>query len=327
VKSVAHPEKRPFRQEVAAEYRAALEQFLSGAGEAALQQAYELGRRAVAEGFGVLEMVLLHCTVVDDVPQPSLTSEEEKRRQKAATEFLLEALAPHEMAYRGARDAILSLRQLNRLLEEQGRKIAHAIHDEAGQLMIAVHLALTELVKEVPSELHARFGEVTALMGQIEDDLRGFSHELRPTILDDLGLEPALEFLADRVSKRTRLAVRVESSLKERLPSCVEVVMYRVVQEALANAARHGRAQGVRILLEKNDCTFRCSIHDDGIGFDVTEVLGRKDRPGLGLIGMGERLHSVGGTLQIKSVPGDGTKLLISIPVEESNASSSVSRR
>src|SRR6266850_5130239 len=95
---VAHPEREAVREQVATDYRAALDRFLSGAGEAALQQAYEIGRRAVAEGIGVVEMALLHCTALDEKLPASLSKEEAAQRRRAATEFFLESLAPHEMA-------------------------------------------------------------------------------------------------------------------------------------------------------------------------------------------------------------------------------------
>lgn len=312
---------------VAAEYRTALDSFLSGAGEAALHQGYDVGRRAVAHGVGVLDMALIHFKALDEALLPSLSRDEALQRRKAANQFFLECLAPHEMAYRGFREANLALRKLNELLEDQARKMAHAVHDEAGQLLIAVHLALTELAKEVPARMLPRVTEVAALLGQIETDLRNLSHELRPTMLDDLGLVPALEFLADRVSQRANLAVEVQSSLVGRLPASVEVVLYRVIQEALANTARHAQAQGVKIRLQMEGGTLRSSISDDGVGFDLAAVFSGNGQHGLGLIGMRERLQAVQGTLQIESLPGRGTTLAISVPLEESNAGTSVSRR
>jgi signal transduction histidine kinase len=275
---------------------------------------------------GVLELALLHCNVLEEKLPPSLPREEASRRRRAAVEFFLESLAPHEMAYRGYQEANFSLRQLNELLEEQARTIAHAIHDEAGQLLIAVNLALGELAIEVPSRLRSRFAEVATLLGQIEKDLRNFSHELRPTMLDDLGLVPALEFLTGKVSQRTDLTVRLDSHLHDRLPANLEIILYRVVQEALANAAKHSKARSVNIHLAQENSAVCCSVRDDGIGFDAAGVHGRTGRRGLGLIGMKERLHLVGGVLQVKSVIGQGTELLISIPLEVSHASSGISR-
>jgi signal transduction histidine kinase len=327
MKTAAHLPNPGLREQVARDYRLALDQFLTGAGEAALQQAYEIGRRAVTGGIGVLEMALLHCTAVEEKLPAASSPEQAAWLRKAATEFFLESLAPHEMAYRGFREANRSLRQLNELLEEQARKIAHAIHDEAGQLLIAVHLALSDLAQEAAGPARSRVEEITSLLGQVEQELRGLSHELRPTMLDDLGLVPALEFLAQRFTKRGPFQVTLEAKVNARLPASLEVVLYRVVQESLANAARHSRARSVRILLEQNHNRVCGSIRDDGVGFDVTHVLSQEGQRGLGLVGMGERLRSVGGTLQVKSVPGRGTELLITVPTEESHASTSVSSR
>lgn len=327
MKSAVHPENEAARERVTKDYRLALEQFLSGAGESALQQAYEIGRGAVAGGIGVLEMALLHCTAVDEILAITPAANDAARLRKAATGFFLESLAPHEMAYRGFQEANRSLRHLNELLEEQARKIAHAIHDEAGQLLIAVHLALTELTGESSSSMRPRLQEVNMLLAQIQQELRDLSHELRPTVLDDLGLQPALEFLAQRMSQRGSLRVTVEFNAGARLPAALELVMYRVAQEALANAVRHSQARSVKIKLEQAPGSLSGAIRDDGVGFDVATVLSPGGKRGLGLAAMRERIQSVGGTLQIESGPGQGTALLISIPLEESYASSSLSCR
>jgi signal transduction histidine kinase len=153
---------------------------------------------------------------------------------------------------------------------------------------------------------------VQGQLEQIEYQLRHLSHELRPTVLDDLGWLAAIEFLADGVAKRARLPIRVSSSVSERLPAAIETALYRAVQEALTNAVRHARASCVRIEVEREADTLCCVIGDDGIGFDVASNGGG----GLGLKGMRERLGAVDGTLQITSTPGKGTQIRLRLPME-----------
>ena len=145
--------------------------------------------------------------------------------------------------------------------------------------------------------------------------MRRLSHELRPTILDNLGLVPALEFLSERITKRTGLAIIVEGSTEGRLPTPVETALYRVVQEGLTNATKHAKATHVRIQLQREDQQIRCAILDNGIGFDLSAVVAKKGDRGLGLIGIQERLKALDGKLQITSTPGHGTAVRITIPV------------
>src|SRR5262245_40623697 len=336
MKTVDRAEKKAAHEQIATDYRSALDQFLSGAGEAALQKAYEIGRRAVNEGVGVVEMALLHCNALDERLSARQLRSKGVQRRRAATQLFLEGLAAYEMAYRGVREANLSLRRINELLEEQERKIARTIHDQAGQLLIAVNLELEALTKNVPGQFRPdrregkvaeRVAGVIDLLRQIQVELRNLSHELQPTILEDLGLAAALQSLADRVSKRAALSIGFESSLEDDLSAKVEFVLYRVVQEALANAIRHAQASSVKIHLRQGDSAVCCSIRDDGVGFEVEAVLNRNGHQGLGLKAMRERVNGIGGSLQIKSILGQGTEFLVSIPLERPHAAAHFSGR
>lgn len=208
-----------------------------------------------------------------------------------------------------------ALRRLNDALEQEARRIAHALHDEAGQLLAVVHIALDNCARALPPAALQYVQEVKGHLDQVEEQLRRLSHELRPTILDNLGVVPALQFLAEGVSKRTGVAITVEGSTEGRLPVTVETAVYRVVQEGLTNATRHAKAGSVRIQLQREDGRVRCAIVDNGIGFDLPAVLAQKGDRGLGLIGMQERLKVLDGELQITSNHGQGTALLITIPL------------
>ena len=240
----------------------------------------------------------------------------------AAAEFLAETLSPYEMAHRGVQDAIAALRQFNETLEEEIKRIAYAVHDEAGQFLVAVHLALAEVARELPEPQKERVGRIEELLNQVEKQLRRYSHELRPTVLDDLGWIPAIRFLAAGVSKRTNLSIQIKTAVAGRLPGPIEIALYRIVQEALTNAAKHSKASRVWIRIGRKNRIFCCSIEDDGVGFDVRAVQSDGKRRGLGLIGMQERLNGIGGTLSINSARGRGTRLLIQLPAETPNANS-----
>jgi len=228
----------------------------------------------------------------------------------------MESLSPFEMTHRAFREANTVLRRLHERIEEETRRIAHTLHDEAAQLLASVHVALAAMSHDLPPSARGRLEEVRGLLDRIEDDLRRLSHELRPTILDDLGLLPALEFLADGIAKRTGLPIEVGGSTHGRLPPVVETALYRIVQEALTNAVRHADAARVRVELQREPQAIRCSIADDGVGFDARTVLAHRGGPGLGLVGIRERLEAVRGSVQINSAPGQGTRLHVAIPLE-----------
>ena len=307
--------KRPF-EELLKQYTNALEDHLAGGGETALQEAYELGRRALAEGLGVLDMASLHADALATVLLRAATPADCTATVNAGANFFAESLSPFEMTHRGYREANMALRHLNEMLEEEAKRIAHALHDEAGQLLASVHLALEEAAHELPPPAAERLQKVRRLLDQIEAQLRRLSHELRPTILDDLGLVPALEFLATGVSARTGVPIAVEGSSEQRLPLVIETTLYRIAQEALTNVAKHAQATLVTIQLKREDRIVRCSIRDNGVGFLPVVALGPRVERGLGFVGIHERLKTLGGTLRIVSSPGQGTELLITIPLE-----------
>jgi signal transduction histidine kinase len=252
-------------------------------------------------------------------------AESGKRREellRLSAEFLAECLSPYEMAHRGFQDAVKALRQLNETLEEEIKRIAYAVHDEAGQLLVAVHLALAEVALELPAPQQAQFERIKEMLNQVEKHLRRYSHELRPTILDDLGWIPAIRFLAEGISKRADLPIHIEAAVSGRPPSTIETTLYRIVQEALTNAVKHARASNVWIRAWRENLLLCCSIRDDGGGFDSSRARATRGRKGLGLIAMQERVTAIGGSLGIESRPGMGTELSIRIPLEGQHADS-----
>jgi signal transduction histidine kinase len=308
------------------QYRSSLREYAARGGELALGRAYELGRRALMEKKSLVEMASLHHQAVLDLVR---SGENEKHREeflRTSSEFFAECVSPYEMAHRGFQDAVNALRQLNETLEEEIKRIAYAVHDEAGQLLVAVHLALADVASEMPEPQQVKLAQIAELLNEVEKHLRRYSHELRPTILDDLGWIPAVRFLADGISKRANLPIHIEATISERLPSTIETTLYRIVQEALTNAVKHARAGNVWIRARRDNGVLCCLIRDDGAGFDIPQGQKAPRRKGLGLIAMRERVSAIGGTLQIDSRPGHGTELSIRIPLEVDHANSNRTR-
>ncbi len=302
------------------EYASFLREYAAGSGEAALGKAYELGRRALAEGKSLVEIASLHHEAVQGLVREEKDGELRKRLLQTSGDFLAECLSPYEMAHRGFQDAVKALRQLNETLEEEIKRIAYAVHDEAGQLLVAVHLALAEVARELPKVQQQQIGRIGELLNQVEKHLRRYSHELRPTILDDLGWVPAIRFLAEGVSARAGLPIHIDAAFSGRLPGPVETALYRTVQEGLTNAVKHAKARNIWIRAWKERDALCCSIRDDGAGFDAAPVQTKPSRKGLGLIAMQERMSAIGGTLRVESCPGRGTELSVRVPMEVDNA-------
>jgi signal transduction histidine kinase len=206
---------------------------------------------------------------------------------------------------------------LHHALEEQARRIAHALHDEAGQLLAAIGMAVDDLGRELPTAV-ARLSTIKDLISLVGLQLRRVAYELRPTILDHLGLVPALYALVDRVRQDGGLHIVFDAALPV-CPADVSVALYRMVQEGLTNVVRHARAENVRARIWIAADAVHCTIEDDGQGFDV-HVMAADPAGGFGLLGMRERITALGGTLTIDSSPGAGTQLGAAIPVESLDA-------
>ena len=302
--------------EAASAYPISLHDYLGGAGESALQQAYQIGRRALEAGVGLVAIADIHHACLRTLLTQKLANEERDRILTGAAQFFAECISPYEMTYGGFREANTALRHFNEVLENEAKRIANALHDEAGQLLVAVYIALQSLSDEVPA-VQPHVPKVTQLLDQIELQLRRLSHELAPALLNDLGLVPALRYLFEGLAQRSQLQVSVEEVPERRLPRRVETTLYHIAKEALHNVVKHAQATGVWIRFQRTAGSIVCSIRDNGRGFDSASIAHRQGEQGFGLMGMRERLNVVGGHLQINSTNGDGTELLISVPVEQ----------
>jgi signal transduction histidine kinase len=288
-----------------------LRDYLAGGGEAALHAAYELGREALDDGLGVLDMTSMLQRALTQVSDPLGGG---TRNHDEVAPFLLECYSPYEMALRGVREANAALRRINEAREEEIKRLAHELHDEAGQMLAVVYLALDAVAGDVPPEARERFELVRTRLRDVEVQLRRISHEMRPLMLDDLGLVPALRFLGEGIAKRGGLEVHIEGSNAPRLPAAVETALYRVAQEALTNVVRHARATRATVRLERHEGQVALSITDDGVGFETGTLAGPRGRTGLGIVGIRTRVAPLGGILELRSVPSGGTELLIRVP-------------
>ena len=198
--------------------------------------------------------------------------------------------------------------------EQERKRVARELHDQTGQALASIMVRLNVLNKGDKSDLSE---EITALKKSLTDEM-GVIHnlalELRPSVLDDMGLVPALELYLDQFRERHGLNVEfVKIGMEDkRADHCVETCIYRIIQESLTNVVKHAEADAVNILIERRQENIRGIIEDNGSGFD----LGKIPRERLGIYGMEERASLLGGTLKVDSESGQGTMVSFTIPVK-----------
>lgn len=303
-----------------------LRQYLESGDEESLHAAWSLGRLALERGMGVLDVsgaLTFALLTVPVRPANAPASPADAARTEA---FVLEALAPFEMSHRAASEAVLALRRVDEVREQDLRRIARELHDASGQIFSSVHLALSRLAPALEGEPAEQLERTRGLLVRAEEHLRRLAHEFRPALLDDLGLHPALAEMAESVSQRGSLDVRLAGELPWRLPPELETALYRAVQEAMTNVLRHSGAKHAVIRLSCEDGSLKCEVEDDGRGFDAGAVT-KRPSGSLGLRGVRERVGAFGGTLDVRSAPGRGTRLTLTIPVEVPHAGPSPARR
>jgi two-component system sensor histidine kinase UhpB len=202
--------------------------------------------------------------------------------------------------------------------EDERKRIARELHDETAQSLTTLLIRLKILEKaRTTSDMRVQIDELRELTAQTLEAVRKLAVELRPATLDDLGLLAALEAYTESYSSRLPIRVTFRSDGfgdgDGRLPSQVELVLYRVVQEALTNVAKHANAAAVEVELHRGPDEVTAVVMDNGEGFNVEEMMRSRER-GLGLFGMQERLALVRGQLVIDSTPGHGTRIYARVP-------------
>jgi PAS domain S-box-containing protein len=218
---------------------------------------------------------------------------------------------------RAERARALILRRLVFAQEDERRRIAREMHDQFGQQLTVLKLKLDALKGDCTEneELCEQVEELQTIAGQLDADVDHIVWEMRPTALDDLGLQSALSSYVQNWSKHVGLPIQLHVSGMdgERLTPEVETAFYRIAQEALNNIAKHAEAKSVAVMLERRADQVSLIIEDDGVGFEIEQTFKAHDK-GLGLVGMRERAALVGGTVEVESQPNSGTTLVVRIP-------------
>lgn len=205
--------------------------------------------------------------------------------------------------------------------EDERRRLSQELHDEAGRSLTAVQLGLATLHQYTDGNpaLQPRLTQLQTLLSQHGRDLHAIARQLRPAALDDQGLCSAVENHLEEWSTRYRVVsdLHCPGLAVQRFPPMVEITIYRVLQEALTNIARHAQAQHVSVILELRNHHLQMIVEDDGCGFEVEDLFNTPETSrGLGLIGMQERIHALGGALDIESCPSHGTTLFVRVPLD-----------
>jgi PAS domain S-box-containing protein len=221
-----------------------------------------------------------------------------------------------------AQDALqMFSRQLIEAQEDERRRIARELHDQIGQILSAVKMNLHTVQQFCPGpEASSYIKDNIEAVDQALRLVRDLSVDLRPPILDDLGLTTALRWYVDRYTKRTGLSVNILIDLpdeNERFSRELETACFRIAQEALTNVVRHAEATEVVVRLSRDHDALLLAVKDDGVGFDVERLRNRAPRVAtLGLISMQERAHAAGGTIELDSAPASGTEIRFSLPLD-----------
>ena len=216
------------------------------------------------------------------------------------------------------------MRALSRRLvdaqESERRRIARDLHDDTGQDLSALKVSLELTEKElagVSEETQERLRDAVTMTDETLEKLRTIAHDLRPPVLDTVGLNAALDGLCKTFAQRTRISVVYNGTDCPPFSNTIDICLYRILQEGLANCAKHGDATHIEVELKRTVQAIQLSILDNGRGFDPETTPGNQVDPGIGLIDMKERLEPFEGNLDIDSKAGNGTLLIASIPLEE----------
>ena len=331
------------------QYQAALRDYLAGAGEMALAHAYELGRKAVSEGLGVLEMMAIHRKTLDNV-LGDVAKHGEGNLVVKAEEFLAESLSPFEITHRAFREANVKLHLLSEHLqsvrEEERSQIARDIHDELGQSLTCLKMDLSWVnnrlstdhsLRSSPStnpgnsarkpqsklrngtkpkrqeSLQAKTVTMLKLIDRTIQTVRRLSSELRPALLDDLGLAATIEWQMQEFKTRTGIKYKLTLPSKDLiLDQKRSTAIFRIFQETLTNVVRHSNATRVSISLRKKADNLILRVKDNGKGIAENEI---SDAKSLGVLGMRERALLLGGEVHITGADGKGTTVTVRVPM------------
>ena len=228
-----------------------------------------------------------------------------------------------------ARDALRGelLHQIVSAQEQERQRVARDLHDGVGQMATALGMGLAaarDSVRIDPKLAERQLIELKSMSGQLVQELQGLIAGLRPSVLDNLGLVPALDGLVKEFEQRTQVKTEfVLTGSERRIMPDIETILFRIAQESFSNVTKHARASLVRILIDFGESAIGLRIQDNGCGFIPQDILGSDPKHQWGLLGIRERVALVGGTCDIVSWPGDGTTIQVTfrckrkVPVSE----------
>ncbi|HEY8394423.1 MAG TPA: sensor histidine kinase [Thermaerobacter sp.] len=246
---------------------------------------------------------------------PAIAGDPDVAEMRAIFNEMLDRLDDHRRA---------TASKVLRALEEERKRIARELHDHTSQVLttLLIHLDLLgDRLRHEDDEITAKLAFIRKLTSDTLEEIRRLTFDLRPTILDDLGLVPAVRWYVQNVLEPAGIVVELHAQgFEGRLRDEIETALFRIVQEALTNILKHSRATRAQVLLRREPGGVSAEVRDDGIGFDprtVTPGVGPDPGRGLGLFGMRERAALVGGRIDIHSRPGQGTRLRVWIPLDQ----------
>jgi PAS domain S-box-containing protein len=249
-------------------------------------------------------------------------------------EALKKSEAHYAHLFEQSRQMQEQLRHLSRQLllaqEEERKRISRELHDEIVQTLVSINVHLASLTMKAPfnlKDLKKKLAQTQRLVEKSVTIVHRFARGLRPTVLDDLGLIPALQSFIKDFTKETKIRIQFTAYAgAEQLNGDQRTVLYRVVQSALANVQKHAHASDVKVSIQKLPDIIRLEIHDNGKSFDVERVLFAKRHKRLGLLGSRERVEMVGGTFGVESSPGKGTTISAEIPIGSGDGAKGTSK-
>jgi signal transduction histidine kinase len=257
-------------------------------------------------------------------------NEEQRReivRRKAIEEALERNAHQQRVMLEQSRSLHAQLRHLThevlQVQEEERKRISRDLHDEITQTLVGINIHLESLSREAtthPGRLKAKIVRTQRVVEKAVDSVHRFARELRPAMLDDLGLIPALQTFLKAFTQKTGIRVSLNASIEiEQVKGTRRAALYRVAQEALTNVSRHSRATQAEVILQRVPGGVLMQVKDNGKSFDVESVRHDKQGKRLGLIGMQERMEMVGGKFSVLSAPGQGTTIQAQIPLRNTN--------
>jgi len=260
---------------------------------------------------------------VEDLALRNKDLRDEIQRRMEVESSLRLSQARLEELLKQSKELELRFRELSRLVihsqEEERKRISRELHDEIAQILVGISFHLGALQQQVHAGPQVISEKIRVAQGLVRDSVeavRRFAQDLRPAVLDDLGLVPALRSYLEEVGRHSGVKIRFAAfSGADRLDVSQRTVIFRIAQEALVNVLRHAQATRVEVVLRRGGGGITLRINDDGRGFDAAKTLRVRSRECIGLLGMRERAEMVGGIFRLVTSPGNGTRIELQIPM------------